>query len=575
MVADADSEVQKAASPNDFQLLFESVPGLYLVLDPELTIVAVSNEYLRATMTQRSSILGRALFEVFPDNPNDPEATGVSNLRSSLNRVLTDRTSDTMAVQKYDIRRPEGEGGGFEVRYWSPVNTPVLNANQEVIYIIHRVEDVTEFVRLQQAESAQQQFTDELLQQTKQMEMEIVQRSQELQRANNQLRDTNASLQIASAAKNDFLSRMSHELRTPMTAILGFGQLLQMKDIDEESFEWTSLMLKAAEHLLELLDDVLDISRIETGNLSLSVEPVPVSVVLNDAFGLIRPLAKSYDVTLNENFGPTDHYALADCQRLRQVLINLLSNAAKYNRRGGTISVDVVETAGERIRISISDTGLGLSEIAIGKLFQAFERLDAQQSGIEGIGLGLALSRNLVEQMGGTIEVHSVVGQGSTFSVEFPSVEPATLDVTHDNEAIADVRTYSQQKCVLYVEDTTANIRLMEEIFKRRPEVTFLSVMSGGIALDMIREHHPDLVLLDLHLPDIGGEEVMRRIRADESTQDIPIVILSADATHDQPQHLIAEGVTAYLTKPIEIAKLLEIADNLLGSNNARVDRPR
>jgi signal transduction histidine kinase len=211
----------------DFRCLFEQAPGLYLVLDQELVIVAASDAYLAATMTRREEILGRGLFEVFPGNPDDPEATGVGNLRASLDRVRRNRTADTMAVQKYDIRRPESEGGGFEVRYWSPHNSPVLDADGNLAGIIHRVEDVTEFVRLKELETEQQQ---------------------ELQEANEQLR-------AANQAKSEYLSRMSHELRTPLNAILGFAQLLELEDLGEEARDNLRYILSAARHLLELINE--------------------------------------------------------------------------------------------------------------------------------------------------------------------------------------------------------------------------------------------------------------------------------------------------------------------------------
>jgi len=215
--------------PADFRALFEGAPGLYLVLDPDFRIVAVSDAYLAATMTKRDDILGRDLFDVFPDNPDDPEATGAGNLRASLDRVRSRRVADTMAVQKYDIRRPDDEGGGFEVRYWSPRNSPVLDEQKRLAYIIHRVEDVTEFVLLQERESEQA--------------AEILRRSRELQETNEQLR-------AANSAKNEFLSRMSHELRSPLGAIMGFGQLLTFADLDEQHKHKVSMILKASDHPL-------------------------------------------------------------------------------------------------------------------------------------------------------------------------------------------------------------------------------------------------------------------------------------------------------------------------------------
>ena len=250
----------------DFRSLFELVPGLYLVLDPELRIVAATDAYLEATMTRREEVMGRGIFDVFPDNPGDPDATGVRNLSASLDRVRAKRVPDTMAVQKYDIQRPAQEGGGFEERYWSPKNTPVLDEAGRLAYVIHRVQDVTEFVRLAELDTEQ--------------EAEIFLRGQELQKLNTQLQD-------ADQAKNEFLSRMSHELRTPLAAIMGFSELLEMADLDERKHEWAATIQKAGRHLLQLVDEVLDISRIEAGQISLSLEPVAVAPLLREALELI------------------------------------------------------------------------------------------------------------------------------------------------------------------------------------------------------------------------------------------------------------------------------------------------
>ncbi|HET7856702.1 MAG TPA: histidine kinase dimerization/phospho-acceptor domain-containing protein, partial [Gaiellaceae bacterium] len=207
----------------DFRALFESIPGLYLVLDPGFRIVAVSDAYLAATMTKREEIVGHGIFDVFPDNPDDPDATGVRNLRASLERVRARCEPDTMAVQKYDIRRPVDEGGGFEERYWSPLNSPVLDERGELAHIVHRVVDITEFVRLKEHDTEQEALTAELRERTARMETEILQRSKELH-------ETNKELRAANAAKNEFLSRMSHELRTPLAAISGFSELLTLSD---------------------------------------------------------------------------------------------------------------------------------------------------------------------------------------------------------------------------------------------------------------------------------------------------------------------------------------------------------
>ena len=537
--------MEKTLQP-DFRMLFEAAPGLYLVLDPELRILAASDAYLAATMTQRDQIMGRGIFDVFPDNPDDPEATGVSNLSASLERVRRQRVPNAMAIQKYDIRRPEEEGGGFEERFWSPRNTPVLDESGQLAYIIHRVDDVTEFVRLTERDTEQ--------------EAEIFLRTQELQQLNDQL-------QAADRAKNEFLSRMSHELRTPLAAIMGFSELFALADLDEKKSEWAATLLRAGKHLLQLVDEVLDISRIEAGELSISVEPIAIAPLLADAMELIRPMAEGRRVILHEpDIKGGSGYARADTQRLKQVMINLLSNAVKYNHEGGEVAVSVEAIASDRVRIGVSDTGPGIDPDSFEKLFTPFERLDAGAD-VQGTGLGLALSRSLVEAMGGSLTVTSTLGEGSTFTVELGRGEPsAVAEAESEDRAIVMRRSYDGERRLLYVEDTVANIRLVEEILSARPSVRVLPAGMGSLGIELAAEHRPDLVLLDLHLPDLGGEEVLARLRADERTRDIPVVILSADATDRTPGPLLDAGAQAYLTKPIGVRDLLEAVDTYMGA---------
>jgi signal transduction histidine kinase len=959
-----------AAAP-DFRALFESAPDCYLVLSPDLTIVAVSQAYLRATMTERKQILNRGLFEVFPDNPSDAGATGERNLRASLERVLRDRVPDTMAVQKYDIRRPESEGGGFEERYWSPVNSPVLGADGNVAYIIHRVEDVTEFVRLQQAGAEQEKLTEEFRRRAERMALEILLRAAELQEANQRLREldrektaffhnishefrTPLTLQLgpledalvdateplsprqrerielarrnglrllklvntlldvsrleaggaepvfepvdlaaltaglashfcsafeganlrlvvdcpplpepvhvdrdmwekivlnlisnafkftfagevvvavrvrdgtavlevrdtgvgipaeelpkiferfhrvkgahgrtlegsgiglalvrelvelhggrvevvseprqgstftveiplgaghvpadrlaarstppptlvgpeafveeaarwieaadetgaappesapsglgvprrqrvlvaddnpdmrdylrrllaehwdvevvgdgaaaleaaqrrvpdlvlsdvmmpeldgfellralradpgtrgvpvvllsaragetetvegltagaddylvkpfsaselvarvrvhlelagvrreaerASHAKTEFLSRMSHELRTPLNAILGFAQLLELDQLEPEQNENVSHILRAGRHLLTLINEVLDISRIEAGGLKLSLEPVPVAELILESVELMRPIASERDVTLHIDAGASSHaHVMADRQRLKQVILNLLSNALKYNRAGGQVTVSW-RGRDQQIRLEVHDTGIGIAAELMARLFQPFERLGASTE-IEGTGLGLALSQRLVGAMGGSLAADSRVGEGSTFWLELPQASPS--DHADDESASPEAPpptpvVIEHRTKVLYVEDNLSNLRLVERILARRREAELLVAIQGSLALELAAQHQPDLVLLDLHLPDMPGEEVLQRLRADPSTKNIPVVIVSADATPGQIERLLAAGATDYLTKPLDVVAFLTIVDKVL-----------
>jgi signal transduction histidine kinase/CheY-like chemotaxis protein len=540
--------VASGAGEPDFRALFEGAPGLYLVLDPDLRIVAVSDAYLRATMTRREEIIGRGIFDVFPDNPDDPNATGVRNLSASLERVRQKRVADTMAVQKYDIPRPAEEGGGFEERFWSPKNTPVLDEAGGLAYIIHRVADVTEFVLLTERGTEQ--------------EAEIFLRGQELQRLNKEL-------EKASQAKNEFLSRMSHEFRTPLSAIMGFSELLALADLDEKQRGWAETIQRAGNHLLRLVDEVLDISRIEAGELPLSVEPIEIGPLFDDVTELVQPIADGRGVTIRPpEITDRSGYVQADNQRLKQVLINLLSNAVKYNREGGEVRISVDAVGSDRMRIAVSDTGPGIDSDSLARLFTPFERLHAGAD-VEGTGLGLALSRTLVEAMGGRIEVQSEPGQGSTFTVELGRGEPAAVEAaTEEERELVAERPYDGERRLLYIEDTVANLRLVEEILESRPSVKLLPAGMGRLGLELALEHRPDLILLDLHLPDIDGEEVLAGLRADERTRDIPVVVLSADATERSRVPVLQNGARAYLTKPIGVRDLLGVVDEYLQSTD-------
>jgi signal transduction histidine kinase/ActR/RegA family two-component response regulator len=541
----------------DFKALFESAPGSYLVLTPDLTIVAVSDAYLRATMTERDAILGRKLFEVFPDNPEDPGASGVSNLSASLERVLRDRVSDTMAVQKYDIRRPQSEGGGFEERYWSPVNSPVFGPNDEVAYIIHRVEDVTEFVRLKKARSEQQKVTDELRSHADEMEAEIFQRSQELQAVNRRLREANA-------AKSEFLSRVSHELRTPLNAILGFAQLLELDDVSADHRESVHQILRGGHHLLDLINEVLDISRIETGSLSISLTAVPVDEVLVETRNLISLLAADREIEVAPLPLPASAVCVrADRQRLEQVLLNLAANAVKYNRWGGTVTFLCESTGGDKVRLGVADTGPGIAPENFERLFTPFDRLGAERTDVEGTGMGLALSKRLVELMGGTLTVDSRLGQGTTFFLELKAGSSPARAQIEGGVGVRGATVVETEQTVLYVEDNPSNVRLMERIMSGQ-NIDLITTSEGSRAPELVRRHRPGLVFLDLNLPDCDGEEALARLRAEPDTTAVPVVIISADATPNQIERLLAAGAREYLTKPFNVARVLDVLEECL-----------
>jgi PAS domain S-box-containing protein len=370
--------------------------------------------------------------------------------------------------------------------------------------------------------------------------------------------------QLANRAKSEFLARMSHELRTPLNAILGFAQLLEIDGLGAQHGESVGQILRAGRHLLQLIDEVLDVARIEQGGLSLSIEPVHLGDVVREAVDLVRPLAVSAHVEIRADLAQFDLHALADGQRLRQVIMNLLSNAVKYNREGGEVTVSYSPAPDGRVRIAVADTGPGIAAELMDRLFLPFERLGAERTPVEGTGIGLSISKRLVELMGGEIGAESQMGQGSTFWVELEAAEAPEERAVAALERAPDVPVGSGgERRVLYVEDNLSNLRLVEQIIARRPTAKVIAAMQGGLALDLAREHRPDLILLDVHLPDIEGDEVLRRLREDPETRAIPVVMVSAEATPRKVERLLAAGARAYLTKPLDVKQFLEVVDEI------------
>jgi signal transduction histidine kinase len=386
-----------------------------------------------------------------------------------------------------------------------------------------------------------------------------------------QLEIANRQLAAATNAKSEFLSRMSHELRTPLNVILGFGQLLEMGTSEPDQQERVAQILKAGAHLLELINEVLDISAVESGRMKISIEPVLVSEVLGDTIEMIRPLADARAISLSETLPDgSDVYVLADRQRLKQVLLNLLANAVKYNLRSGSVWVQCGAVGEGRLRIEIADSGIGIAEPDLQRLFVPFERLGGNPTAVEGTGLGLALTKGLVELMGGEITATSTIGKGSTFSVELAAVHAhREAPPSVPGESAPQPRAESRARTILYVEDNPSNVKLVEHVLSLRPEITLIVAMQGTLGIDLAREHDPCLILLDLNLPDLPGEEVLRRLKADPQTTHTPVVVISADASAGQLERLRASGATNYLSKPFDVERLLAIVDESARSGEA------
>jgi PAS domain S-box-containing protein len=395
-----------------------------------------------------------------------------------------------------------------------------------------------------------------------------------------ELRDARDVAEQASQAKSEYLSRMSHELRTPLTAILGYSDLLEMREPREDQTEAIAAVQEASGHLLSLVNDVLDIARIESGRESFSLEPIPLEATVEECVRLVAPSALSRHIKITRSLGQcAGDYVLADRQRLIQALLNLLSNAVKYSGSDAHIFVEavrervaglpsgahaVVGQKGDFIRLAVRDTGPGFTDDEKGRLFQPFERLGAERTTVPGTGLGLALTRKLVQAMHGTIGVDSERGVGSTFWIRLARSPVAAPKPRIRRKPPVVTPVVASERTVLYVEDNLATIGLMEEVFSMRPQIHLLTAMQGGLTLELAREHRPDLIVLDLHLPDIQGDEVLAQLRADPRTAGIPVVMCSADATERRRKQLIAAGAHAYLTKPVKVQSFLRMLDEVL-----------
>jgi signal transduction histidine kinase/CheY-like chemotaxis protein len=395
--------------------------------------------------------------------------------------------------------------------------------------------------------------------QAEELEQRVAERTGELSAAK-------AEADGANRAKSDFLSRMSHELRTPLNAIIGFGQLLEMRVGEARDRESVEQILKGGRHLLNLINEILDISRIEAGRLSLSPEPVQVGEAFRRVLDLARPLAGSRGIQFDVDGGVGhERYVLADSQRLQQVLLNLISNAIKYNRDGGRVTLTCAPAAPGRLRLSIADTGAGIAADLRSRLFTPFDRLGAEAAGVEGTGLGLALSKRLVEVMGGEIGLQSVHDEGTVFWVDLaettaPEERSALLSDRRPDPGAAARR----RGTILYIEDNPSNLRLVERVLAEQSAVRFIPAMQGRLGLSLAREHRPDLILLDLHLPDMAGDEVLLELQRDQDLRHTPVVMLTADATAGQIKRLLAAGARAYLTKPLDVQQLLTQIDAVL-----------
>ncbi|MDR3491985.1 MAG: ATP-binding protein [Gammaproteobacteria bacterium] len=586
----------------DYRSIFLSSPDLYLVVDPHFIILDASDAHLKATMRKREDIIGHDVFEAFPDNPDDATATGSKNFRASLKRVLETRLPDTMAVQKYDIKRPIEEGGGYVERYWSPINSPVLDENNKVKFIVIRVEDVTEYVMLRNLGAEQIRLTEKMRTRAEKIEMEVFVRAQELQEVNQTLLSVNKELlkkekeqsvlykklEKLSQLKTQFCANISHELRTPLTLILGILEKLLADDALIAYQYDLEVIERNTRFLLRLMNDILDSAKLEAGQLALEYYKLDLAVLVRHVASIFESHAKERQIEFTIET-PVKLIAEIDPDKTQRALMNLISNAFKLIPPNGKIRCTLLDNETHAV-IIVADNGLGIPVDSRDKIFERFyQEKDPEFRQSDGFGLGLAIVKEFVELQGGSVHVEDAPEGGAQFVIYLPLVAPENTLVNYEydenavandkmlinmaseldfKEKVIEISTAELEK----IKDDSPLILIIEDNLDMNQHITQLLTKSyrvinafdGEEGYEKALLYSPDLILCDIMMPKMSGIQFVHEIRQHDELADTSIIILTSKIDHELCAKLLFMGAQDYISKPFSQPELIARIANLV-----------
>ena len=572
----------------DYCLVFECTPTPCLLLDTQFTIIAVTPAYAAAVQRPRTDLVGKNMFVAFPDNPDDAEATGVRNLRSSLENVVAHHQADTMAVQKYDIPHQQPDGSVvFEERFWSPVNVPILDAAGALQYILHRAEDVTEFMRLQARDAQQHQLTDRLQDRLRTSEMDLIGRAGEVQESNRQLRAAYARLDKLDQLRTQFFANVSHELRTPISLILWPATQMLSRSSDAANRRDLEVITRNAQQLLRHVNALLDSSKLEAGQMTLQYGNADAAAMVRAASGMFAPRAQEHGIHTPLHL-PESLPVQVDVEKLQGIVSNLLSNAFKFTPNAGTIRC-TLRTQANMFVLEVADSGPGVPEAQRQAVFERFHQVDGGANRRRGgTGLGLSIVRDFASLHGGQVEVSQAPEGGALFVVTLPLLAPpntevlgssttappmadwmaASLDAGQAPERSAPQPMRTDLPRLLIVEDNPEVQWYLQQALREFYAVACAN--NGRIGLEQLRALHPDAVICDVMMPEMTGPQMLTAAKADPRVADIPILFLTAKSDDALRLQLLQGGAHDYLVKPFPIQELLARLHNAVSMHRVR-----